>query len=152
MPTYGPVKTGAADAMGFPFEKDFSERTGLVGIADNITDYIFSIDGKLNPNRAVKCSKTSSLKSIDQQGLVEQEKALASAGIPCLSFYNFQKNFFIGRSFALGNNTADVRNKDFNLQINYRETLAPAKPKMWNCFVAHIRRIIVRGEDVTVEI
>ena len=149
-PVYGAVKANVP--RGFPQEIDFSERTGLVGVADNITDYQFFYDGKLNPNREVKCSKTSSLKSIDQQLCVEQEKSLSSAGIPCLSFYNFQKNFFIGRSFALGNNTADVRNKDFNLQINYRETLTSVKPKMWNSFVAHIRRIIVRGDDITVEL
>ena len=83
---------------------------------------------------------------------MEQEKALSSAGIPALSFYNFQKNFFIGRSFALGDNSADLRNKDFNIQVNYRETLAPEFSKMWNCYVAHIRRIVVRGEDVMVEV
>lgn len=148
-PVYGPVKL--VDPLGFPSDYNFSERSGLVGIADNITDYQFFYDGKLNPNRAVKCSKTSSLKSIDQQLHIEQEKALASAQIPALSFYNFQKNFFIGRSFALGDNSSDLRNKDFNLQVNYREALAPAKPKMWNNYVVHIRRIIVRGEDVSVE-
>ena len=148
-PAYGAVKL--AVPFGFPSDYNFSERSGVVGVADNITDYQFFYDGKLNPNRAVKCSKTSSLKSIDQQLHIEQEKALASAQIPALSFYNFQKNFFIGRSFALGDNSSDLRNKDFNLQVNYRETLAPAKSKMWNNYVVHIRRIVVRGDDVTIE-
>jgi len=149
-PVYGATKL--ANPLGFPQDQNFSDRSGLVGLSDNITDYQFYYDGKLNPNRPVKCSKTSSLVSIDQQLHVEQEKALSSAGIPALSFYNFQKNFFIGRSFALGDNSADLRNKDFNIQVNYRETLAPEFPKMWNCYVAHIRRIVVRGEDVMVEV
>ena len=149
-PVYAVTKK--ADPVGFPNDQNFSDRSGLVGIADNITDYQFYYDGKLNPNRPVKCAKTSSLLSIDQQLHVEQEKSLSSAGIPALSFYNFQKNFFIGRSFALGDNSADLRNKDFNIQVNYRETLAPEFSKMWNCYVAHIRRIIVRGEDVMVEV
>jgi len=153
-PDYDKTKYGAGEGfpVGFPNDENFSERSGLVGVADNITDYQFFYDGKLNPNRPVKCSKTSSLTSIDQQLHVEQEKSLSSAGIPALSFYNFQKNFFIGRSFALGDNSADLRNKDFNLQVNYRETLAPEKSKMWQCFVSHIRRIVVRGEDVMVEV
>jgi len=150
VPVYGPAKK--SNPVAFPTDENFSERSGLVGISDNITDYQFYYDGKLNPNRPVKCSKTSSLLSIDQQLCVEQEKSLASAGFPALSFYNFQNNFFIGRSFALGDNSADLRNIDFNIQVNYRETLAPEKPKMWNCYVAHIRRIVVRGEDVMVEV
>jgi hypothetical protein len=149
-PAYGSAKSD--NPVAFPTDENWSERSGLVGISDNITEYQFYYDGKLNPNRPVKCSKTSSLLSIDQQLCVEQEKALASAGMPALSFYNFQKNFFIGRSFALGDNSADLRNIDFNIQVNYRETLAPEKPKMWNCYVAHIRRIVVRGEDVMVEV
>ena len=131
---------------------DFSERSGLVGLADGITDYIFTYSGKLNPNRPVLCSKTSSRLSIDQQLHVEQEKALSVAGIPCLSFKTFQRNFFIGRAFALGGGSADVRNKDFNLQVNYKEDEAPKKNKLWNNYVMHVRRIVVRGEDVSVEL
>ena len=45
-----------------------------------------------------------------------------------------------------------MRNKDFNLQVNYKEDEAPKKNKLWNNYVMHVRRIVVRGEDVSVEL
>ena len=91
-------------------------------------------------------------RSINQQWLIECEKALYMSGMDGLSFRAYQENFFIGRALSLQNGIYDARGKDFNLQVEYTGTDAPAKNKLWNCFVAHIRRIVVRGEQISMEI
>ena len=132
-----------------------SQRSGLVGIADHATNYQFIYDGKLNPNRKVPLSRISVVGDygpINQQCLIEQEKALHQAGIDPLSFEAYQRNFFVGRALSLQNGIYDARGKDFNLQVEYNETTAPTKPKLWNWWVAHLRRIVVRGENIALEV
>ena len=98
-------------------------RSGLVGISDNLQEYQFIYDGKINPSRKVDVSKISAKNSISQQWCIESEKALAMADIEPLSFKQFQSNFFIGRALALGKNAVyDARGKDFNLQVEYTGT------------------------------
>lgn len=127
-----------------------SNRSGLVGISDHVSDYQWLYDGRLQPNRRVSLSKVSSDKSIDAQHLLELDKALSQAGITAHSFQAFNQNFCIGRALALGDAVYDARNKDFNLQINYNETTAPTKNKLWCCFVYHIRRIQIQNGNVQV--
>ncbi len=127
-----------------------SVRPGLVGITDNITQYQLFYDGKLNPSRKVKCSKISSKTSIDQQPLIELEKALVMAGIKPHSMMNFQKNFVIGRALSLQDGVYDTRGKDFQLQVEYQETAPPAFNKLWNVWAAHLRRIVISGNAIQV--
>jgi hypothetical protein len=122
-----------------------SSRSGLVGICDNLQDYQFIYDGKINPSRKVDTSKIAAKDSISQQWCIEAEKALAMADIEPLSFMAFQENFFIGRALTLGKNAVyDARGKDFNLQVEYTGT-AQAKPKLWNNYVAHLRRLEIKN-------
>ncbi len=127
-----------------------SARPGLVGISDHISQYQLFYDGKLNPSRKVKCSKISSKRSVDQQPLVELEKALVMAGIKPHSMLNFQKNFIIGRALSLQDGVYDTRGKDFQLQVEYQETTPPAKNKLWNVWCAHLRRIVISGNAISV--
>ena len=127
-----------------------SNRSGLVGISDHVSDYQWLYDGRLQPNRRVPLSKVSSNKSIDAQHLLELDKALSQAGITAHSFQSFSQNFIIGRALALGDSVYDARNKDFSLQVNYNETTAPQKNKLWMCFVYHIRRIQIQNGNVSV--
>ena len=127
-----------------------SNRPNLVGITDHVTDYQWLYDGKLQPSRRVPLSKTSGTKSIDAQHLIELDKALSMAGITGHSMAEFNKNFIIGRALALGDGVYDARNKDFSLQINYNESTAPTKNKLWLSYVYHIRRIEVSGNSVQV--
>ena len=130
----------------------FQDRCGLVGISDNITNYQFLYDGKLQPSRLVDCSKTSSKKSISQQHLIEVEKALTSANITGQSLLEFNRNFIIGRSLTAGQNGVyDGRGKQFSLQVNYQGT-APTKNKLWNNFVHHMRRLVIKGDTIMVEV
>lgn len=121
------------------------------GISDNITDYQFIYDGRLQPSRPVRCSKTSSKVSIDQQPLIETTKALQQAEISGRSLSEYNRNFVIGRALALNKGVYDTRNKDFNLQVNYQGATAPTKNKLFNNFVFHLRRINISGDSVSVE-
>tara|TARA_R110000772_G_scaffold25718_2_gene66833 strand:+ start:8351 stop:10108 length:1758 start_codon:yes stop_codon:yes gene_type:complete len=128
------------------------DRCGLVGISDNISSYQFLYDGKLQPSRLVDCSKTSSKLSISQQHLIELEKALSSAGITGQSLLEFNRNFLIGRSLTAGQNGVyDGRGKQFSLQVNYQGT-PPTKNKLWNNFVHHMRRLVIKGDSIFVEV
>ena len=129
-----------------------SVRPGLVGISDHISQYQLFYGGKLNPSRKVKCDKISSKKSIDQQPLIELEKALVMSGIKPHSLTNFQKNFVVGRALSLQDGVYDTRGKDFQLQVEYQETDVPAYNKLWNTWCAHLRRIVISGNAISVVI
>lgn len=138
------------------YAQNYSTRPGLVGIADKVSQYQFIYDGKLNPNRKVPLNRISVNTGDDfllnQQNFVEQEKALHQANIDPLSFQKCQENFFIGRALSLSNGVYDARGKDFNLQVEYQESVGPTKPHLWNCWVAHLRRIVVRGDSIALEV
>lgn len=143
--------TGSGD-----YADNNSTRSGLVGITDHASNYQFIYNGKLNPNRKVPLARmsvnTGDNVVINQQSFIENEKALKMAGIDPLSFENFQRNFFIGRALSSSSGVYDARGKDFNLQVEYQETTAPTKAKLWNTWVAHLRRIVVRGDSISLEV
>tara|TARA_R100000734_G_C3319246_1_gene114769 strand:+ start:5004 stop:6815 length:1812 start_codon:yes stop_codon:yes gene_type:complete len=144
---------GASNAA---YTANHSTRSGLVGIADHASNYQFIYDGKLNPNRKVPLGRvsvnTGNEAPLNQQLFIENEKALRMANIDPLSYEKYQENFFIGRAFSLASGVYDARGKDFNLQVEYQESTAPTKAKLWNCWVAHLRRIVVRGDSIAVEV
>ena len=123
---------------------------GLRGISDEITDFQYLYDGRLQPSRPVRCSKTSSKKSIDAQPLIETTKALVQADISARSLACFNRNWLVSRALALNKGVYDTRNKDFNLQVNYEGT-TPSKNKLWNNYCFHLRRINIRGDSISVE-
>ena len=127
-----------------------SSRSGLVGICDELQEYQFIYDGKINPSRKVDTSKIAARDSISQQWCIEAEKSLAMADIEPLSFMSFQENFFIGRALTLGKNAVyDARGKDFNLQVEYTGA-EQSKPKLWNNFVAHLRTLEIKNGGLAV--
>ena len=135
-----------------------SVRPGLVGISDQLTQYQLFYDGRLNPSRKVKCSRISNKTSVDQQPLIELEKALVMAGIKPHSMMNFQKNFCIGRALSLQDGVYDTRGRDFQLQVEYQETdaagaaVVPAHNKLWNVWCSHLRRIVISGNSISMEV
>ena len=124
-----------------------SNRPNLEGVVDELTNYQFLYNQRLQPGRRVDCSKTSSKVSISGQHLIELDKALSQAGITGHSLAKYKSNFVIGRALALGNATYDARNRDFNLMVNYNDT-SPTKAHLWMCFVAHIRSITIKNNSV----
>lgn len=127
-------------------------RSGLEGLCDQLSEYNWFLNGRLQPSRPVKTSKIADRQSISAQHIVEIEKALSSSGfIEPLSFEAYNRNFIIGRTLGIQDNMVyDARGKDFNLQLNYNETASPAKNKLVNMFVFHIRRIVIKNESVMV--
>lgn len=145
------ANSGSVDApIGVGGQAVNSIRTGLVGIWDHASQYRWFYNGQLNPGRPVDVSKMGNKTSIEQQAMIELEKALAVCGIKPLSFRKFQSNAVIGRALSLQNGTYDARGKDFNLQIEYSETTSPEKNKLWHNFVHHIRRLEIKGNAVQV--
>ena len=131
-----------------------SNRPSFEGISDHITDYQWVYDNKMNPSRPIKVSNISGNKSVDAQHIAEIEKGLSMSRIEPSSLLAFNKNFIIARALALQDGVYDARDGagDFNLQVNYQETTAPTKDKLWHCFVAHIRRINISASGVSLEI
>ena len=142
---------------------NYSQRSGLVGIGDYLTNYQLFYGGKLNPSRIVDCKGVSSGRTLSQQWAIEAEKALAMAGIRPLSFRDLHENFFIGRALSLQDGVYDARGKDFNLQLAYEgtsvivapinlENAAPTKNKLWCNYCSHLRRLVVKGNAISVEV
>ncbi len=126
-----------------------SARSGISGICDDLQSVQYQLDGKLVPSRPVTTRKCATKKSIDAFHLFELEKTLDAAGITPHSFVKYLDNFVLGRSFALNRGVADLRNKDFVVNLNYGSSVA--KNKMFSTFIFHIRRLRMKGGSVQVE-
>ncbi len=141
-----------SDASTRAWNANHSQRTGLVGCVDALTSYQLFYDGKLNPNRKVFCNKLSTKNSVDSQPLIELEKGLQMGGIMPFSFKKFRENFAIGRALSLQSGVYDTRGTDFNLQVEYSESEAPTIDKLWHCFCMHLRRIVISGNGIQLQV
>ncbi len=135
-----------------------SIRSGQVGIIDQLTSYQMVVDDKLVPSRPIVVSKINKGTSIAAQPLIELEKALNQAGIVPRSFVDYNRNFLIGRAYALNDGVANLNNKSNQLQLLYNETSVtgvdrpPTRNKLLYVFMFHLRRISIRGDAVTVSL
>ena len=135
-----------------------SIRSGQVGIIDRLTSYQMVVDDKLVPSRPIVVSKINKGKSIAAQPLIELEKALNQAGVVPRSFVDYNRNFLIGRAYALNDGVANLNNKSNQLQLFYGETTAagadqaPAHDKLLFCFLFHLRRVSIKGDSVSVSL
>ncbi len=135
-----------------------SIRSGQVGIIDHLTQYQFVIDDKLVPSRPIVVSKINKGESVAAQPLIELEKALNNSGIVPRSFVDYNRNFLIGRAYALDGGVANLNNKSNQLQLLYNESSAagvdraPQHNKLLYCYVFHVRRISIKGESVVVSL
>lgn len=129
-----------------------NQRTGIVGVTDGLSAYQLFYEGKLNPSRKVECGKISSKLSVDAQPLIELEKALTMGGIKPFSMLKFRENFCIGRALSLQNGVYDARGRDFALQVEYQETQQPVVNKLWNCWCVHLRRIVISGNAISLQV
>jgi len=141
-----------SDSAGREWNANHSSRTGLVGCIDQLTSYQLYYAGKLNPNRKVFCNKLATKNSIDSQPLIELEKGLKMGGIMPFSFKKFRENFAIGRALSLQNGIYDTRGTDFNLQVEYQESDAPVIDKLWHCWCMHLRRIVISGNGIMLQV
>ena len=140
-----------ADSVSAAWNANHSQRTGIVGCVDELSAYQLFYDGKLNPSRKVFTGKLATKQSVDAQPLIELEKALVMAGIKPFSFLKFRENFAIGRALSLQNGVYDARGKDFALQVEYTDS-APVVDKLWCCWAIHLRRIVISGDSISLQI
>ena len=129
-----------------------STRSGYTGICDFLSTIQYTMNGKRVPSREISVKKCATKNSIDAFHIYELEKTLDNAGIPPRSFVNYLDNFCFGRGFSAGGQSGvlDLRGKDLAVILKYQETTAPSKPKMFNSFVFHIRRLTIRDGAVDV--
>ncbi len=133
-----------------------SIRHGQCGIIDRLSQYQMEVDSKLVPAQPIVVSKINKGVSIAAQPLIELEKALNQAGIVPRSFVDYNRNFLIGRAYALNDGVANLNNKSNQLQLFYNETTAAGvdlpseKDKLLFCFLFHVRRISIKGDSVSV--
>lgn len=128
-------------------------RSGHTGIIDGLSEYQYVIGGVGRvPSRPISTKKTATRNSIDAFHIYELEKCLDNAGIQPKSFQNYLENFCFGRGFSAGGQKGamDLRGKDLSVILKYQETVAPTKPKLFNCFVFGLRRL--RLSDASVDV
>ncbi len=133
-----------------------SIRSGQVGIIDRLTSWQMVIDDVQTPSQPCVVSKINRGVSIAAQPLVFLEQALKQAGIEPTSFVDYNRNFLIGKAYALNNGVANLNNKSNQLQLLYNERnaagvdLPPTHNKLLYCYVFHLRRITIKGNSVVV--
>jgi len=129
-----------------------STRSAYTGICDFLSTIQYTMNGKRVPSREISVKKCATKNSIDAFHIYELEKTLDNAGIPPRSFVHYLDNFCFGRGFSAGgqNGVLDLRGKDLAVILKYQETTAPTKPKMFNSFVFHVRRLTIRDGAVDV--
>ncbi len=129
-----------------------STRSAYTGICDELSSIQYVMDGKRIPSREISTRKIATKKSLDAFHLYELEKTLDNSGIRPKSFEAFMTNFIFGRSFSAGgqNGVADLRGKDLSVILRYQTAVAPTKPKLFNSYIFHIRRLVIRDGSVEV--
>ena len=129
-----------------------STRSAYTGICDFLSTIQYTMNGKRVPSREISVKKCATKNSIDAFHIYELEKCLDNAGIPPRSFVHYLDNFCFGRGFSAGGQSGvlDLRGKDLAVILKYQEATAPTKPKMFNSYVYHLRRLIIRDGAVDV--
>lgn len=145
--TYEILKTGNFDEGMLT-----SNRSAYTGIVDELQEIQYQIEGRLVPSRPINVSKIASRSSIEAFHLYELEKCLDNAGIVPRSFRAFQTNFVFGRGFGVNQGALDLRGKDLAVILKYTGDVAPVKPKLFNSFVIHVRRFMIRDGGVDVQL
>lgn len=129
-----------------------STRSGYTGICDQLSSVQYTVNGKRVPSREISTKKIATKNSIDAFHIYELEKTLDNSMIQPKSFSAFMDNFVFGRGFSAGgqNGVMDLRSKDLAVILKYLTGTAPTKPKLFNSFVFHIRRFVLRDGSVEV--
>ena len=129
-----------------------STRSGLTGICDELSSVQYQVNGKRVPSREISTRKIATKNSLDAFHIYELEKTLDNAGIAPRSFRNFMDNFCFGRGFSAGgqNGVMDLRDKDLAVILRYQTGTAPTKGKLFQSFVFHVRRLVIRDGSVEV--
>jgi len=149
---------GSGNGSDAPATKDAqdtclqSNRGGYTGVCDFLSSIQYTMNGKRVPSREISTKKIATRNSIDQFHIYELEKCLDNAGIQPKSFTAYMENFVFGRGFSAGGQKGamDLRGKDLAVVLKYLESDQPTKPKLFNSFVFHLRRLMIRDGAVDI--
>ena len=127
-------------------------RSGLTGICDELSSIQYQVNGKRVPSREISTTKIATKNSLDAFHIYELEKTLDNSGIAPRSFRHFMDNFCFGRGFSAGgqNGVMDLRDKDLAVILKYQTSTAPSKGKLFQSYVFHLRRLVIRDGSVEV--
>ena len=129
-----------------------NNRSQYTGVIDELSSIQYTIDSTRVPSREISTKKIATKNSIDAMHLFELEKTLDSSLIPPKSFSSFLTNFCFGRGFSAGgqNGVMDLRGKDLAVVLRYQTATAPTVGKLFNSFISHIARLVIKNGDVEV--
>lgn len=129
-----------------------NNRSQFTGVVDELSSIQYTLDGMRIPSREISTKKIATKNSLDAFHLFELEKTLDAAGIPPKSFTEFLNNFCFGRSFGAGSQKGvmDLRGKDLAVILKYQTSTAPTVGKLFNSYIFHIRRLVLRDGGVDV--
>ena len=129
-----------------------NNRTAYTGVVDELTSIQYTINGKRVPSREISTKKIATKSSLDAFHLYELEKTLDNSGIAPKSFSAFMDNFVFGRGFSAGGQggVMDLRSSDLAVVLKYLGTTAPTVGKLFNSYIFHLKRLIVRDGGVEV--
>lgn len=129
-----------------------NNRSQYTGVVDELSSIQYTLDGMRIPSREISTKKIATKRSLDAFHLFELEKTLDAAGIPPKSFTEFLNNFCFGRSFGAGSQKGvmDLRGKDLAVILKYQTATQPSVGKLFNSYVFHIRRLVLRDGGVDV--
>jgi hypothetical protein len=129
-----------------------NNRSQYTGVVDELSSIQYTLDGMRIPSREISTKKIATKRSLDAFHLFELEKTLDAAGIPPKSFTEFLNNFCFGRSFGAGSQKGvmDLRGKDLAVILKYQTATQPSVGKLFNSYIFHIRRLVLRDGGVDV--
>lgn len=129
-----------------------NNRSQFTGVVDQLSSIQYTLDGMRIPSREISTTKIATKNSLDAFHLFELEKTLDAAGVAPKSFTEFMNNFCFGRSFGGGSQKGvmDLRGKDMAVVLKYQTDTAPSVGKLFNSYVFHIRRLVIRDGGVEV--
>ena len=124
----------------------------LATITDNIQNYSFLVNNKLQPTRKVEMGRLSANPAqTEQVALWESEKALSSARCMVRNLERQQDNLIIGRALALYGSVYNLKaDGNLGLRVEYSTSSPPSKNKLWINQIASVRRLVVNRDGASV--
>ena len=126
--------------------RDQSARS-FAGIWDTAQDYIWNQGTDTLPNRAVSLESLA-LNKPSQISLRELEKGLLSAGVDARCMHEIIAHFAIARQFAMYGQSSDISGQSLSLKVRYANA---ALSKVFNHYVAHLRRCTISADGVRID-
>jgi len=121
------------------------------GVYNDYSSYQYRYSGLLHPNRKVPLNRLKVANGQKQEAIhqIELEKAMEACGYDVKHLSNYASNFVLARELSVRGATINLRSQDVECLVN--SDTNPPQELLFNHFVAHIRRITVKGQDINLE-